>query len=354
MSSEPRSSAPSPTPSTAGESSFPLNPILVQRTRGAHVESLHRGSWVLVDNDGKVLEGAGAVTYPVFARSSTKALQALPLIESGAADAFEMSEPQLALAVASHKGEACHTTVVQGLLDRIGLSVDDLRCGSHRPFDSIAWRGMQDADLRPTALHNNCSGKHAAFLALAKHVGDDPATYTDPESRSQLLVRDAVLEMTGTSPQDLVVAVDGCSAPTFRLPLADLARGFARFANPDGLPTERRLAAERIANAVSHHPDLIGGTRNQICSAISRATGGRLYPKVGAEAVYVIGERGGNRALAIKMDDGQDAGLSVLILHLLRRCGLARETEVKALASWAAGPLNNWAGLVVGETAVLD
>ncbi len=337
-----------------GADSFPTNPILVQRTRGNHVESVHRGSWVLVDSAGQVLDGAGATHYPVFARSSTKALQALPLIETGAADAFEMSKPELALAVASHRGETCHTEVVEGLLRRIGLAVGDLRCGSHRPYDSTRWQSMEEAGEDFSALHNNCSGKHAAFLALAKHVGDASASYIDPLSRGQQLVRQALLEMTGTSPQDLVVAVDGCSAPTFRLPLVNLATGFARFANPEGLPEIRRHAAQRLAEAVALHPDLIGGTRNQICSAISRATGGRLFPKIGAEAVYVIGERGGQRALAIKMDDGQAAGLPVLILHLLRRCGLAREAELNSLAAWAAGPLNNWAGLVVGQTTVMD
>lgn len=333
---------------------FPNNPILVRYWRGDHVESAHRGSWVLTDTLGQIIESAGDPSFPIYARSSTKALQVLPLIESGAADALELSDEELTMAVASHRGEPCHTDVVAAWLGRMGFSPTDLHCGIHKPDDRVTLQRLLESGQKPNALHNNCSGKHAGFLALAKHLGEDPASYIDPESGSQQLVRQAVLDMTCTPPDQLGVAIDGCSAPTFRLPLTDLARGFARFANPAGLEAPRRLAAERIATVVQRFPDLIGGTRHQICSTISRVTGGRLYPKIGAEAVYVIAERGTDRALAIKMDDGQWRALFVLILHLLRRFGLANEDELKQLDYWAAGPLHNWAGLEVGRVDVID
>jgi L-asparaginase II len=333
---------------------YPENPILVRRWRGGRVESVHRGAWVLVDSSGTVLDGLGDVEFPIFARSSTKALQALPLIESGAAERFRFDSEETALAVASHNGEACHTRVVERLLTRLGLSVADLRCGAHRPYDSDTAFEMRKSGAQATALHNNCSGKHAGFLALAKHLDVPPEAYLDPESESQCRIHRAVLEMTGTRPGQLSTAIDGCSAPTFRLPLRNLALGFARFANPAGLESERRAACERLAAAAARHPELIGGTQGQICSAISRATGGRLFPKIGAEAVYVIGERGGERALALKMDDGEKLGLHPLVLHLLRRLGLARDEELEALSTWAAGPIRNWAGLEVGRTEVVE
>ena len=334
--------------------SGPPNPVQVRRWRGGQVESVHRGAWALVDVEGQVLAESGAAEAPVFARSSTKALQALPLIETGAADRFRYDREETALALASHNGQGCHTRVVERVLSRLGLSTDALLCGAHRPYDHDAAYELRLKGETPSALHNNCSGKHAGFLALALHLGVPPERYLDPASESQELVRQAVLDMTGTPPEELGTAIDGCSAPTFRMPLRHLARGFARFSNPRALDEPRRKACERLAEAVECHPDLIGATRKQICSDISRATGGRLFPKIGAEAVYVIGERGGERALAIKMDDGQKAGLHPLILHLLRRFGLARREELDALSSWAAGPIRNWAGLDVGRTEVLD
>jgi len=342
-----RSSAPMP-------QDLPANPVLVRLWRGEEVESLHRGSWALVDPDGRLLAGQGATTAPIFARSSTKALQALPLVETGAAEAQGFSEEELALALASHNGEPCHTRVVSGLLGRLELGVGDLRCGAHRPQDHDAAFELRRRGEAFSALHNNCSGKHAAFLALGRFLGEAPESYIDPASRSQLLVRQAVLEMTGCAEEELQVAVDGCSAPTFRMPLERLALGFARFTNPEGLSARRRAACERLAATVAAHPTLIGGTQKQICSAIAAATGGRLFPKIGAEAVYVIGERGGRRALAIKMDDGGKRGLTALILHLLERFDLARPEELAALARWAPGPLHNHAGLVVGRTEVVD
>lgn len=351
---EPNKSAPEPSPSANGRHADPQNPVLVRRWRGERAESLHRGAWVLVDTSGNVLAGAGTSDVPIFARSSTKALQALPLIETGAADRFFYDTEETALALASHNGEPCHTRVVERILARLGLSETALHCGPHQPYDHDTAFEMRRRGELPSSLHNNCSGKHAGFLALAAHLGTAPELYLEPECEPQQRVRQAVLEMTGTAPADLSIAIDGCSAPTFQLPLRNLAWGFARFANPAGLDPERRKACERLADAVARHPELIGGTQNQICSAIARATGGRLFPKIGAEAVYIVGERGGDRALAIKMDDGQKAGLLPLILHLLRRFGLAREEELDALSRWAAGPIRNFAGLDVGRTEVLD
>ncbi len=333
---------------------FPDNPTLVRYWRGGRVESIHRGAWVLMHANGDVLDGAGAFDFPIYARSSTKALQALSLVESGAADALELGPKELALTLSSHSGEEIHTSVVGGILRRLGLAASDLRCGSHPPLDPNARHRLRAEGGELCALHHNCSGKHAGFLALGKHLGDEPADYINPDSRGQTLVRQAMLEMTDVHPDELTTAVDGCSAPTFRLPLRNLALGIARFSNPGPFSPERRLACERLASAAASNPDLIGGTHERICSAILRATGGRLFPKVGAEAVYVIGERGGDRALAIKMDDGQSRGLHLVILHLLQRFGLAPEPELEALSAWAAGPTSNNAGLAVGRTEVVE
>jgi L-asparaginase II len=341
-------------PVHASSASFPEDPILVQVYRGAHVESVHRAAWVLTDAAGAVLESAGDPSAPFFMRSSTKALQALPLLETGAAERFGYGARELALALASHNAEPCHTSVVESVLARLELDASALQCGPQTPTDPEARRALEASGEEPSAVHNNCSGKHAGFLALAKHLGEEPGRYLDPESQTQRLVREAVLAMSGVDPSELTTAVDGCSAPTFRFPLRGLATAFARIANPEGLEAPRRAACHAMLDAVERHPELIAGHHKRICTDLARVTGGRLFPKIGAEAVYGIGVRGADRGLAIKLDDGGARGLPVLILHLLRRFGLASAAELEELSSWSAGPIQNWAGLEVGHVEVLD
>jgi L-asparaginase II len=332
---------------------YPDNPVLAHVWRGDAVESQHRGSWVLADSSGRVIEGAGAWRDPVFVRSSVKCLQALPLIESGAAERFAFTDAEIALAVSSHNAEACHTDGVAALLARLGLSVADLACGPQPPGDPETRARLRAEGRKPSALHNNCSGKHAGFLALALHLGVPTAGYIDPAGPGQELVRDAVLAVSGVDATDLTTAIDGCSAPTFRMPLVGLATAFARVANPGALAPARRSACERMLASVAANPVLLAGSRDRICTEIVRATRGRLFPKIGGDAVYGIGVRGLDRGLAIKMDDGSNRGLHAVLVALLRRFALATDAELALLAGWEQKSIRNWAGLEVGRTEVL-
>jgi L-asparaginase II len=303
-----------------------------------------------------VLEAAGDWRHSVFARSALKPIQALPLLETGAAARFGLGDDELAVAVASHNGEPQHVERAASLLRRAGCRPEQLLCGPQPPGDAAARAALIRAGEKPGALHNNCSGKHAGFLALAAHLGQSLGSYLDPEGPAQGLVRRAIAEMCDCAEGGLDLAVDGCSAPTFRLPLYKLALGFARMASPEGLGTPRREACQRIAGAVARWPELIGGQRRRLCTDIARATGGALLPKFGAEAVYAIGRLGGpqgGEGLAVKMDDGDTRGLHVLILALCERFGWLTEGQLSSLQSWRAGPLENWAGLPVGRVEVL-
>jgi len=335
------------------EGTFDEHPILVRLWRDGAVESVHHGSWVLVDGAGRVLDCAGDPEQKVFTRSSIKSLQALPLIESGAADRFGFGSEELALALASHGAEACHLRVVERMLARLDLSVEDLGCGPHAPLDAPAAAALLASGEAPTALHNNCSGKHAGFLALARHLGEDITRYLDPDSALQRMVREAVVSMSGAPDAGLRVGVDGCSAPTFPLPLRGLATALCRVANPEDLQPERRTACRRLQDAVARHPELIAGHHERICTDLARVSGGRLFPKVGAEGIYVIGVRGADRGLAMTIDDGAWRGLHALILHLLERFELASTAELRALEPWAAATLRNCAGREVGRTEVV-
>lgn len=339
--------------SQAGAPPYPDNPVLVRLWRGEQVESQHRGSWVLVDAEGQVLEGGGAFDAPCFARSSVKCLQALPLIESGAAQRFGFGPAEIALAIASHDGEEIHTRVVAGMLARAGLEPQHLQCGSQPPGNSRARAELARRGEKPAAIHNNCSGKHAGFLALSVQLGAAPEHYLDPRAPVQALVRNVVHELSGVAAAQLGSATDGCSAPTFRMPLTALARSFARVSSPAALAPARRAACERMLDAVAAHPELIAGTHERICTDIARVCGGRLFPKVGGEAVYAIGFRGQQRALAIKIDDGGYRALHAVIVGLLRRLELVSAAELAALEEWEERSLRNWAGKVVGRTETL-
>ena len=335
--------------------SYPDNPVLAHVWRGGHVESQHRGAWVLVDGRGTVLDGAGDAAAPFFVRSSIKCLQALPLVESGGAERFGLGDADLALMLASHSGEPQHTQGVARLLEGLGLDEGALQCGAHPPQDPDTRASLAREGREPSALHNNCSGKHAGFLALARHLGEDPARYLDPASRVQSRVRRALVEVSGVPEEALGLALDGCSAPTYRLPLAALAASFARVTSPasDGAPAQRRAACERMTAAVAAHPELLAGRHGRLCTAIVEASGGRLFPKIGAEGVYAVGERGADRALAVKIDDGAKRALQAVVVALCRRLGLVTEGEYGVLSPWVEAPLANWVGREVGRIEVI-
>jgi L-asparaginase II len=344
-----RTSAPAP-----GEVSAPpaANPVLVEVWRGSWVESQHRGAFAVVDGEGQVLEGRGDFARPHFARSTIKSLQALPLLESGAAAHFGLGPRELCLALASHNAEPCHTDTVAALLARLGLGPDHLQCGPQPPGDPEVRRELEARGERPTALHNNCSGKHAGFLALCRHLGREPAEYLEPAAPTQLAVRRAVGELCGADGAALTFGLDGCSAPTFRLTLRELATGFARLANPQRLGAARAAACTTLTTAVAAHPELIAGRHRRLCTDLVRVTEGRLFPKIGAEGLYCVGWVGGGRGLALKLDDGQARGLHPLVVQLLHRLRWIDDGEFAALRAYAPERELNWAGREVGRLEV--
>ncbi len=295
---------------------------VVSVTRGGFVESVHRVHVAVADASGGLLAAAGDPQRFAFWRSSAKPLQALCLVESGAADAFGLESADLAIACGSHTGTAAHVAAARHLLARAGRVPADLECGPHPPEDPAAAAALSAQGLPPQPLHNNCSGKHAGMIASCVHADWPVAGYLAPEHPLQRWIRAAVVDVTGVEP---VGGVDGCGVPTFGLPLAAMAVAYARLASGTGLPAGRAAAADRLAAAMAANPEAVAGPghANTLLLALH---GGGLLTKGGAEGVWCAGLRGAGAGLgiALKVEDGAGrAAVPVLcaVLDALRLPG---------------------------------
>jgi L-asparaginase II len=323
------------------------NPVLVEVTRGSQVESRHRGAVQVVDAEGATVLAIGEGERPVFPRSAVKALQALPLLESGIADRYGLGDAEIALACASHSGEPEHVATAAAMLAKAGRDEGCLECGAHWPLGEAANRALAAAGGTPRPLHNNCSGKHAGFVCLACGLDAEPQGYVQPGHRVQEAVRGALEDLTGATHGPENRGIDGCSIPTYAVPLDALAFGFARFGTGVGLSRGGAQAARRIRQAVARHPFMVAGT-GRFDTRLMEALRERAFVKTGAEAVYcgALPELG--YGIALKMDDGgtraAEAVMAAVILRLLPLDGDVRAT-VEGLARRV---LRNWNGIEVG------
>jgi len=328
------------------------NPILVEVLRSSLVESRHRGAVAVADADGGAVLAIGDVTTPIFPRSAVKALQALPLVETGAADAFGFGDEELALACASHSGEPGHVAGVTRMLAKAGLDAAALRCGAHWPIAQPALVELARTG-QPSALHNNCSGKHAGFLCVACAKGIDHADYWRPQHPVQREVRAVLENLTGAALSDDRCAIDGCSVPTWAIPLQNLAYGFAKFATGRGLAPERARAAARLRAACTQRPWHVAGT-GRFCTEIMQLFGARVFVKTGAEGVYcgALPEQG--FGIAVKCDDGAGRAAQAIMAALIARFLPLGDAERVALAHFMHPTLRNWNGFEVGSLRVVD
>ncbi len=325
-----------------------LAELMVEVVRAGRVESEHHGHAAVVDKAGRLLYSLGDPERRIFLRSSAKPFQTMAIILSGAAERFHLTSADLAIATASHTAEPVHQEQVLGLLSRVGQGVEDLQCGPHPPSDAETADALRRQGVEPTALHNNCSGKHAGMLGVAKALGADVAGYLSPEAPGQRLVRRIVSAFCDIPEDEIGIGVDGCSAPVFEVPLRALALGFARLADPSGMPEEYLPAARRVADAMAEYPYLVAG-RRRIGVELTEVSGGRLIPKTGAEAVYGVGDRALGQGVAIKVLDGGNRAVAPALIEALLQAGFLSETEAERLAAWRRQLQSNFAGREVGE-----
>jgi L-asparaginase II len=318
-----------------------MKEILCEFRRAGRVESVHRvRAAVLVD--GRAALASGETAAPVFLRSCAKPFQAWAVVETGAADAYGLEAPELAVMAGSHGGEASHVRAVRSILRKARVPVRALRCGSHPPLSARGLRELYGAGREPTPLHNNCSGKHAGMLAAARRLGAPLEGYLDPDHPVQRANLRAVARFTGVAARAIRIGIDGCSAPTFAVPLRALARAGAEFAGAAD------PSARRVREAMAAHPDRVG----RPCALLLSAAPGRILAKGGAEGVYLCAVPARRAGIALKIVDGNVRPVVHVLAALFRKLGLLEGEDLARVAKAADPVLRNHAGLAVGEVRV--
>lgn len=334
-----------------GTEKLNASPALVEVLRGNVVESVHHGIAAIVDASGKTVFAAGEIETPVFPRSAIKPLQALPLIESGAVEEYMLADENIALSCASHKGEEFHTETISHWLGSIGFEEKDLECGVHPPLDEAANKRLIRAGASPSQLHQNCSGQHTGFLCLCNMLSVDHLFYCSPEHPVQTLVAQTVGEMVGCDLARAPIAIDGCGAPTYAIPVKQLAMGMARLADPGKMSTDRARAARRIRDAMTRAPLFVDGNSGMVAAVIA-ATEGDALIKPGAEGVYCAALPKLGLGVALKIADGAMRAAEAAMLHLLDQLGVFTTEQRSRLVRYFDPTIRNLKGVETGAIRI--
>ena len=338
--------------------SHPSYAPVIEFTRGGIVESFHSGAVAVVNTEGRLVAAYGDPRTVTFLRSSAKPFQTLPLVESGAHEKYNLTPRELAVTCASHLGMDMHVETVSGLQHKIGVTESDLMCGTQPVGDAATARRLIREGQAPTPIRHECSGKHTGMLTQAKARGVSTADYINPQHPVQQTILQTFAEMCSVESHEVVVGIDGCSVPTFAVPLMNAAQAFARLADPSRLPARRADALRTIFAAMTTHPEMVAGP-GEFDTEIMRLMQGKLVSKGGAEAFLgmsvAAGARGANSpalGIAIKIGDGGMRARLLTGAEVLRQMGVLDEGQISKLVELGLGPtavLKNFRGLVVGE-----
>jgi L-asparaginase II len=326
------------------------DPALVEVTRGGIVESVHRGALAVVDADGGLVLSLGDIERPVFPRSAVKGIQALVMMESGAPERFDLTSAEIALACASHSGEPRHAETAAFMLKKARRPEKCLECGAHWPLWDKAALALAKTGKEPTALHNNCSGKHAGFICAAVALDEDADTrgYINPSHPIQRAVTAALESMCKVRLDEGVFGIDGCSIPTWAIPLKKIAHGFARFGAGADIEPQRGRAIRRIRQAVAAEPFMVAGT-GRFDTKIMEALRERAFTKTGAEGVFCAALPEVGLGVALKIDDGATRAAEVVMASLIKRFLDLNDTERAAVDAAINVGMTNWNGKAVGD-----
>lgn len=315
---------------------------LVAVTRGDLIESVHRGHIAVADESGSILYHLGDPLFNLCLRSCAKPLQALPVITTGAADRYGITPAELAVMCGSLNGQDFQVAAVRSILDKIGAGEDQLQCGVHPPSHRKTAQQLKETGKAATPLHNNCAGKHAAMLTLCAHHGWSFDDYISTQHPVQCLVRDTIAALSGVSAPSIGTGIDGCGVPVFFLPLANLARAYARLA------LQSDPCISRLMEAALTYPEMIAGDE-RICTEVMRALGKKVFAKTGAEGGYALSLMEKGWGVAIKIEDGGGRALSPVVIETLGQLGIADEAALKRLKPFHCTTLYNHRKEAVGE-----
>jgi L-asparaginase II len=321
---------------------------IVRVWRGSLTESIHRGHIAVVNKNGELQYSLGDPYFTTFARSTAKLIQAIPIIESGAAERFGFTEAEIALFCASHNGEEEHVATVLSILSKLGLASEHLQCGSHEPFHEPTTLSMRSNRVAPTSLHNNCSGKHSGMLALAVHRQTPHDNYLSIDHPVQQLMLQAVSEMSGVAKDDIALGIDGCGVPVFGMGIDRLATAYAKLGQPQGLSEARATACQTIIKAIRQHPYYLAGS-DRFDTQLIEATQGRIVGKMGAEGLFAMTAPESGLGIVIKVEDGNQRALYPAAVEALQQLGLLTPSELKALSSFHSPKIHNWQKTEVGH-----
>lgn len=327
---------------------------VVEVTRGRIVESIHYGAAAVVNSRGEMMAAYGDPYAVSFMRSSSKPFQALPFIEMGGDQEYGMSSAEIALICASHSGTDEHFSALQNLQTRIGISESNLLCGVHTPFHKATADAMILRGEKPTPNRHNCSGKHTGMLACAKMLGQSLETYLDLNSPVQQNILNTFSEFCDIPVDKIEIGLDGCSAPTFAIPLFNAALGVARFCDPQGMRPARQEACKKIFIGMTGVPFMVAGP-GRFDTEFMEKTGGTILTKTGAEGYQIFGIPPHNDkpgiGIALKIADGDvnDRSRGLVGLEILRQMGLITSTHLSELSPFYVQKLSNWRKLEIGE-----
>lgn len=328
--------------------------LLVDVVRGGISESRHYGYVAIADSAGNSVFTSGPLENDAvsFLRSSAKPIQALPLVESGAADYFNLTEAEVALACASHNGEEFHVATVSTMLEKANLSPDLLLCGAHAPYHAPTAEKLLREHRDYSVLHSNCSGKHTGMLLTCKYLGFPLENYNEPDHPLQQLLLKTISEVSGIPSDQIATGMDGCSVVCFGMTTLQMATMFARLAEPEWFERndqpERAATVRRITLAMMHYPFMVSGSGRSDLDLMEAAPG-RVFSKAGAEAVWCMGFPESHLGLALKVEDGTPRAIPTITAHALRQAGILTEAEIEQFANKQVHPLRNVRGLVIGE-----
>ncbi len=331
-----------------------MNPILVELSRGGITESFHRGVICVVDDSGKIIYSKGDTSQVCYPRSALKYLQHIPLIAQGIADHFKISDQELALMCGSHNGEDTHVQTVRSLLQKIGYSENELQCGSQNPSRKSDWIQLIKSGDFAKAVHNNCSGKHAGFLAFNAFHHLATQEYLSPQFSLQTQIKDTIARFAELDSQKLHAGIDGCSAPTYALSVYHQALMYKNLISPNAnIPLEEQNAAKRIVNAVAAFPEMVAGTK-RYCTDLMRVTQGRIIGKTGADGVYCLSIPEKKWGISIKVDDGKMGPQYQIAQALLTHLELLNPEEAQMLDPYQEFDIPNFAGNIASHTRVVN